>query len=256
MKKSIISLLSTLLLTPAFASPIDERHKHQAPGCAANTSLGVTDDAGFDAFFVTAFTPDTDIDNLEWTRVDTLDANVTSEDRCIDCVCVARNHVTYKTIASGKWWTSWCHDKRAVYPDGEVLLGEAKGTSMTVSSEISLSIPALGDALSATVGWSVTKTKSVNTMQGCHGLASWNGPHGVWWQEYMGWATVRQESQIIFEGGRNCNRPTRSQVTVGNVNWPDPDGTGFREFQYGCRDPQSNAGPWCNFMADSLAQTL
>lgn len=83
-----------------------------------------------------------------------------------------------------------------------MLVGQSRGTAITVSAEVSISVPKLGDAIGAKLGYSITKTKSVDVSEGCHGDPSWTGPHAVWWQEKMGWAETEVEDITYWMGGQ------------------------------------------------------
>ncbi|KAF2672286.1 hypothetical protein BT63DRAFT_438112 [Microthyrium microscopicum] len=206
MQLKISCMLAALLIAGSKASPFANSNisPRQEKVASTNVTLGSTGGESVEGYFVAAYSPGDNIDNVEWIAVEDPQANLSaSETRCIDCVCTARSTVKYKTLSHGTWWTPWCHDRRAVTPDGIVLIGEAKGTSVTMSAELKVSVPKLADALELTLGYSVTKTKSVIAMQGCKGDPSWKGPHGVWWQEKMGWAKVQQDTEITWEGGRN-----------------------------------------------------
>ncbi|KAF1971989.1 hypothetical protein BU23DRAFT_599925 [Bimuria novae-zelandiae CBS 107.79] len=217
--------------------------------------------AGVEAtqYFVATIEPGEDLSNVTWTEVASK-PTAEIEKRQFGPggpggACSVVNERHYTVLSSGTWWTNWCHDRRTVWPDGVVLVGQSRSTSITVSSEISISIPKLGDAISAKLGYSITKTKSVDMSQGCHGRSDWTGPHGVWWQEKMGWAESEVEDITYWMGGQQCFHPEIRKKSRAHANWPDPDNTGFRQFEYGCRDAQSDAGPWCNFLADSLQET-
>jgi hypothetical protein len=276
------SLLAPALFSAAYALPLAQGDDGSS-GSSDPAYTTTHDQPGEEvsAYFIAAVSPDDvdNIDNATWTVrsflllshshtiILTLHQEVSSdnvtladalgEDRILPDGdhCIARNKVTYTTLAAGKWWTGWCHDRRTVYKDTEVLVGDARSTTVTTSAGIRVSVPLLENSLSAFVGVNVAKTKSISQSEGCHGDPSWTGPHGVWWQEYLGWATIKQVETLSWEGGRSCNHPDRVTTKVGNANWPDPDNTGFRFFNPGCRDAQSTSGPWCNFMADNLQIT-
>ena len=118
-----------------------------------------------------------------------------------DCPCRVNVERQHTVLSNGFWWTAWCHDRRAVTPDGEVLITETKSTSVTVGGEVSVSITAVANAISAKIGFSVTHTKGIGHAEGCHGLPSWREPHGVWWQEKMGWAYIQVDEITSLEGG-------------------------------------------------------
>jgi len=205
-------------------------------------------------YFTTTLDPTASLESANWTEIDGPPAD---GDRviCVDCPCTIDWEVAVEVHEHGTWWTNWCHYHDAVNPDGVVLITQFKATTVTWSASVGITLPMLGNAIKAKLGVTVETSKGVGASIGCHGDHSWSSPHGVYFQEKMGWGNLKITETFTSSGGPQCSHRTNTRTSYGTSSWPDPDNTGFRQFQVGCRDPQNGNGPWCNFFADNLQHT-
>ncbi|KAF5978665.1 hypothetical protein FCOIX_5770 [Fusarium coicis] len=205
-------------------------------------------------YFTTTLDPTTSLESANWTEMDGPPVN---GDRalCIDCPCTIDREVDVEVTDSGTWWTSWCHFRQGVEPDGIVFVTQFKSTTVTWSAGVGITLPMLGKAIKAKLGVSVENTKGLGVGVGCHGDHSWSGTHAVYFQEKMGWGNLKITETFTTTGGPQCPHRINTRTSFGTSSWPDPDNTGFRQFQPGCRDPQNGNGPWCDFFADNLQHT-
>ncbi|PNP74642.1 hypothetical protein FNYG_11978 [Fusarium nygamai] len=205
-------------------------------------------------YFTTTLDPTTSLESANWTEMDGPPAN---GDRalCIDCPCTIDREVDVEVTDSGTWWTSWCHFRQGVEPDGIVFVTQFKSTTVTWSAGVGITLPMLGKAIKAKLGVSVENSKGLGVGVGCQGDHSWSGTHAVYFQEKMGWGNLKITETFTTTGGPQCPHRINTRTSFGTSSWPDPDNTGFRQFQPGCRDPQNGNGPWCDFFADNLQHT-
>lgn len=84
-------------------------------------------------------------------------------------------------------------------PGNFYAVSTGKSTSITIGGEISLSGP-VSKVINAKLGFSVSKSKSISNAVGCVNNFADHRDHGVWWQEKMGWAWVRVDTVIDYEG--------------------------------------------------------
>lgn len=77
-------------------------------------------------------------------------------------------------------------------------LNQEYSQSITYHGDVSVSLPKIGDAISANLGFSVTRTKSVGTSTGC--VNTDGKPHSVWFKEDVGWAKTSVRTTITYQG--------------------------------------------------------
>ncbi|TQN65124.1 hypothetical protein CSHISOI_10310 [Colletotrichum shisoi] len=251
----IISLFTLAL--PLLWVPVSGLAVTNHPGPISARDLDDGNSSTADAvkfYFTTTLDPTASLESGNWTEIDGPPGD---GDRalCMDCPCVIDREVAVEIREHGSWWTNWCHHRDAVNPDGVVLITQFKATTVTWTAGVGITLPMLGKAIKAKLGVSVETSKGVGTSIGCHGDHSWSSPHGVYFQEKMGWGNLKITETFTTSGGPQCSRRTNTRTSYGSSSWPDPDRTGFRQFQVGCRDPQNGNGPWCNFFADNLQHT-
>jgi len=143
--------------------------------------------------------------SVQWMDCDELARQ--QEDRAAHCEpggCPLPCNIktTTKVILNGKgtWWTRWCHagGLHTSNKGSFAYIGTGHSTSVTFSGDISAG-GEIGKYVGATFGFSISKTKSVNSGVGC---VNFDGqPHGVWLQEQMGWMDTTVVTTITETGG-------------------------------------------------------
>jgi hypothetical protein len=132
----------------------------------------------------------------------------------------------------GDWYTSWCRlPGLASYRKGEVLNVPASliiSTSLYVNATVS---PLMANLVNSAVGHDVTHSKGEPPGMACTNPDG--QPHGVWVQEHMGYARQIQTMTYTVQGS-GCDPPPQNTVITAQLNWPDPQNTGYRAFGTHC----------------------
>ncbi|KAB5516981.1 hypothetical protein GE09DRAFT_1262908 [Coniochaeta sp. 2T2.1] len=167
--------------------------------------------------------------------------------------CYVSNTQSMQLNGKGTWWTRWCHQgglhTRNKGSAAWVSVGHS--TSVTWSGSVGLAGP-VGKYLDAQLGFSVTRSKSINQGVGC--VNQDGKAHGVWLQEKMGWSDTRVTSTVKQTGGGCENPGTHTYVNNVHADFPDPNNAGYRDLLAGCGSPDDDKAPWCNLNAPSLNQ--
>ncbi|KAJ0162388.1 hypothetical protein CTA2_4647 [Colletotrichum tanaceti] len=203
----ILSLFTLAL--PLFWVPVSGLAVTNHPGPISARDLDDGNSSTADAvkfYFTTTLDPTASLESGNWTEINGPPGD---DERaiCIDCPCVIDREVAVEVREHGTWWTSWCHHRDAVNPDGVVLITQFKATTVTWTAGVGITLPMLGKAIKAKVGASVEISKGVGSSVGCHGDHSWSGPHGVYFQEKMGWANLKITETFTTSGGPQWSLP-------------------------------------------------